>query len=65
MDEDDFVNELLESAPEHFDGDEGAEEIAVRYVRILEQVAEEAKRVAHPHTALKEALNDLYGTWED
>lgn len=31
-----FVNELLERAPEHYDGDDAAEAIAIRYVRDLE-----------------------------
>jgi hypothetical protein len=33
---DEFVNQLLEHAPDHYDGDEAAEDIALRYVRDIE-----------------------------
>jgi hypothetical protein len=34
----DFVNELLDDAPDCYDGDESAEDIALRYVRDLERI---------------------------
>lgn len=48
-----FVNDLLEHAPEHYDDDEAAEAIALRYVRDLE-----AHVLALPelHTAIKRVL---------
>jgi hypothetical protein len=42
----DFVNELLDRAPESYDGDEAAEAIAIRYVRDLEATARLADDMA-------------------
>jgi hypothetical protein len=37
---DEFVNDILANTPESWDGDDAAEDIAVRYVRALELLAE-------------------------
>lgn len=39
----DWLNDLLESAGDHYDGDEAMEAIATRYVRDLEALASEAR----------------------
>lgn len=39
----DWLNELVENAPSHYDGDEAQEAIVVRYVRDLEAAAAAAK----------------------
>lgn len=43
---DGVVNEVLTNTPEHYDGDEDGGQIAVRYVRDLERVADLATGVA-------------------
>ena len=42
-DQADFVNEILERAPESYDGDEAAEDIAIRYVRDLERIRDDVR----------------------
>lgn len=42
---DDFVNEILLNASEHYDGDDAGEDIALRYVRDLEAIADAAEAV--------------------
>jgi hypothetical protein len=39
----DWLNELVENAPSHYDGDEAQEAIVLRYVRDMEAVVAEAK----------------------
>ena len=73
-----FVNEVLENTPEHYDGDEAAETIAIRYVRDLEFVAKAARALldgtgASSYLAangrlwrvLQYALADIEGSWTD
>ena len=78
---DGVVNEVLENTPEHYDGDEGGGQIAVRYVRDLERVADlaqtVAKRLACLHdfdpecgrcewlTPFRGALRILRGEWPE
>jgi hypothetical protein len=61
----DWLNDLMENAPEHFDGDESMEAIATQYVRALERVTKETHRIVyesgHGDTALWDALDDLEG----
>jgi hypothetical protein len=60
----DWLNDLMENADESFDGDVAMEELATRYVRALELVAEEALRVVlrkgHGDTALWDALHAVF-----
>jgi hypothetical protein len=53
-----FVNELLDHAPESYDGDEAAEAIAIRYVRDLEATARLADDIAAAHEAWAQAVAD-------
>jgi hypothetical protein len=64
---DDFINEILEFCPDHFDGDESAESIAIEYVRTLERVAHVVREENLTNFALsvKDAMMALDGNWED
>jgi hypothetical protein len=47
-----FLNDLLDHAPDTWDGDESAEAIALRYVRHLEAQVERWNGCLHPHCRL-------------
>jgi hypothetical protein len=47
-----FLNDLLEHAPDSWDGDDPAEAIALAYVRHLEAQVERWNGCLHPHCAL-------------
>ena len=73
-----FVNEVLANTPEHYDGDNSGEAIAVRYVRDLEAVADAAEAIVNETgigmyraangagwRRLQEALWTIRGTWPE
>jgi hypothetical protein len=66
-DDTDLWNEVVEFAPDHFDGDDALEAIVIRYVRALEAVANAARDVERGgewgSETLSSALHDLDGTW--
>lgn len=62
----DFVNEILEAAPEAYDGDESAESIALMYVRDLEAFRDEALATLHKlHERLHEPHDKAMNTVAD
>lgn len=61
----DWLNSLMEHAPEHYDSDEAMEAIVLRYIRDLEALAKQAHRIVfqrgHGDEALWDALEQVEG----
>lgn len=51
---DDFVNEILEHTDDDWDGDDAAEEIAIRYVRHLESEVTRLNGSFYPYESERE-----------